>query len=366
MYRYSIYIMKQLAQATVLITLSLTSIIWLTQALRFIDFIVDRGISFISFLELTMLLVPSLMLFVIPFALLCAVLFVYYRLMMDSELLVLSGAGLSRLQIALPAVKIAFIATLVSYSISLYILPVSYHEFKNMQSFLRDNYASLLLQEEVFNNPLEGLTVYVNNRDKNGILHGIIVHDSRDSKKPPVTMMAEEGKLLQTPQGPRFIMYNGNRQEVQDGKLSFLNFTQYTLDISFYAASGSARASQPEEMFLRDLLFPDSVTGIEASRLIAEGHNRLTWPLFPLAITMLALSVLLAGEFNRRGQWRRISVAVAVSCIALSASVGFLNLAIKNPWVIILMYVNIAFLIAVSIWLLTDRPAVNKLQAGIS
>src|ERR1700722_11536232 len=130
MRRYNDYIAKQLAQAAVLITLSLTSIIWLTQALRFIDFIVNRGISFVSFLELTLLLIPSLMLFVIPFAFLCAALYVYYRLMMDSELLVLSGAGLSRFQIALPAIRIALIGTLFSYCISLYILPVSYHEFK--------------------------------------------------------------------------------------------------------------------------------------------------------------------------------------------------------------------------------------------
>src|ERR1700722_19726998 len=107
MRRYNDYIAKQLAQAAVLITLSLTSIIWLTQALRFIDFIVSRGISFGSFLELTLLLIPSLLLFVMPFALLCGVLYVYYRLMMDSELLVLSSAGLSRLQIAIPAINVA-------------------------------------------------------------------------------------------------------------------------------------------------------------------------------------------------------------------------------------------------------------------
>src|SRR5215469_11274016 len=115
MHRYSIYIAKQLLQAAILITLSLTSIIWLTQALRFIDFIVNRGISFGSFLELTMLLVPSLMLFVLPFAVLCGVLYVYYRLMMDSELLVLSGAGLSRFQIAMPAIRVALMGTIISY-----------------------------------------------------------------------------------------------------------------------------------------------------------------------------------------------------------------------------------------------------------
>ncbi|HEU5048180.1 MAG TPA: LptF/LptG family permease [Rickettsiales bacterium] len=360
MHRYNIYIMKQLAQAATLITLSLTSIIWLTQALRFIDFIVDRGLSFVSFLELTLMLVPSLMLFVIPFAILCAVLFVYYRLMMDSELLVLSGAGLSRFQVARPAVNVAVVATLICYLISLYLLPVSYREFKNMQSFLRDNYASLLLQEDVFNTPVDGLTVYIHDRDKNSILHGIIVHDSRDTKKPPVTMMAEEGKLQQTAQGPRFILYNGNRQEVENGKLSFLNFDQYTLDISFYASAEGARERQPEEMFLWELLYPKGAVGIEAARLVAEGNNRLSWPLFPLALTLLSMGVLLTGQFNRRGQWRRICAVIGIAVVALAASVGFLNLAVQHPWVIALMYANALVLIAVSLWNMGDHIAPGR------
>jgi lipopolysaccharide export system permease protein len=354
MYRYSIYIMKHLAQAAVLVTVSLTSIIWLTQALRFIDFIVSKGISFGSFLTLTLMLVPSLLLFVLPFALLCAVLFVYYRLTMDSELLVLSSAGLSRFQLAIPAMNVALIFTLIAYSISLYILPITYHQFKESQAFLRDNYASLLLQEEVFNSPVDGLTVYIRERDKNGILRGIIVHDSRDESKPPVTMMAEEGRLIETPKGPRFIMYRGSRQEVEKGKLSFLNFDEYTLDISFYSTNAKQRMRQPEEMFLPELLFPVA-GGTEATHLIAEGHNRITWPLFSLVLTLLAVSVLLAGEFNRRGGWQRIVSIVIISGLALSLSIGLLHLASKYPWMIILMYGNVIALLTVSFWLLTDR-----------
>ncbi len=369
MYRYSIYIMKHLASATVLVTVSLTSIIWLTQALRFIDFIVSRGISFGSFIELTLLLIPSLLLFVLPFALLCAVLYVYYRLIMDSEILVLSSAGLSRFQLARPALNIGIIATLIAYCISLYILPVSYREFKEMQSFLRDNYASLLLQEEVFNSPVDGLTVFIRDRDKSGILRGIIVHDSRDSSKPPVTMMAEEGRLVETPKGPRFVMYHGNRQEVENGKLSFLNFDEYTLDISFYTTTGRDRVRQPEEMFLPELLFP-AASGDEASRLIAEGHNRLTWPLFAVALTLLAVSVLLTGEFNRRGGWQRVTSVIVIAGAVLSASVGLLNLAQKQPWMICLMYGNVFMLLLGSIWLLTyenraGNPKSRMEMAGI-
>jgi lipopolysaccharide export system permease protein len=355
MKRYNLYIMKQLAQAAVLITLSLTGIVWLTQALRFIDFIVSRGISFGSFLELTLLLVPSLILFILPFALLCGSLYTYYRLMMDSELLVMSSAGLSRLQLAKPAFLVGLMATLFAYCISLYLLPVSYREFKDTQAFLRDNYASLLLQEDVFNTPVDGLTVYIHDRDRDGILRGIIVHDSRDETKPPITMMAEEAKLIQSAQGPRFILYRGNRQQVDKGKLSFLNFDQYTLDVSFYTSNTRKRLPQPEEMFLPQLLYPEG-NDDEAHRLIAEGHNRLSWPLFALAMTVLPASVLLTGEFSRRGQWRRVIRAIIAAALSLSASIGLLNLAVHQPWMIALMYINVLLITGASLWLLMREP----------
>lgn len=365
MYRYNVYIMKHLTSTVALVTVSLTSIIWLTQALRFIDFIVRRGISFTNFLELTLLLIPSLMLFILPFALLCAVIYVYYRLMMDSELLVLSGAGLSRLQIARPALTVALGVSALSYFISLYLLPVSYHEFKDMQSYMRDNYATLLLQEEVFNTPIEGLTVYIHDRNKEGLMRGIVVHDSRNEGKPPVTMMAEQGKLEETPDGPRFLLMKGNRQEVQDGKLSFLDFEQYTLDLSFYSPSGANRARQPEELFVNELLFPDKDVA-DPKRLIAEGHNRISWPLFPLGITLFAMSVLLTGELNRRGQWQRVTMIVVVCSVSLSLSVGLLNLSAKHPWMISLMYVNIALLACIGLWRLIEHTAMPVKQEAIA
>lgn len=349
MYRYNLYIIKHLTSSVALITVSLTSIIWLTQALRFIDFIVHRGISFLGFLELTLLLVPSLMLFILPTALLCSVLVVYYRLMMDSELLVLSGAGLSRFQVARPALYVSLGVSMLSYVISLYLLPVSYHEFKNLQSYMRDSYATLLLQEDVFNSPVEGLTVYIRDRNKNGDLHGILVHDSRDEKHPPITMMAEEGRIEDTPQGSRFVLRKGNRQQIDNGKVSFLDFDQYALDLAFYNGTASNRYQQPEELFINQLLYPDP-TNDDAERLIAEGHNRLSWPLFPVALALFTTSVLLTGEFNRRGQWQRIVFVVVVAGLSLTASVGLLSLAVKHSWMIALMYVNPAMLMLYGTW----------------
>ena len=144
------YISTQLATALLIIALSLTAIVWLTQALRFIDFIVNRGVSAFTFVKMTGLMIPSLLFVVLPLAVFISVLFVYHRLSQDSELVVLRAAGQSRRQLARPVWLVAGIAMLFSYFVSFYLMPVTYHKFKEMQSFLRDNYASLLLQEEVY------------------------------------------------------------------------------------------------------------------------------------------------------------------------------------------------------------------------
>lgn len=335
-HRYSAYIMKNLAWSTLLVALSLTSIIWLTQALRFVDFIVNRGLSLADFLTLTVLLIPSLLLVILPVSLFCAVLFVYNKLIADSELAVLASAGLGRWQLARPALAIGLAVAAFCYFISFYLLPISYTQFKDMQSFLRHNYASLLLQEEVFNSPVDGLTVFIRERDDEGRLRGILVHDSRN-RAVPVTMMAEEGRLLRTAQGPRFVLYKGSRQENREGRLSVLNFDSYTVDIGFYTGGGGIRGRDEEEYSVPELLRATG-TDEQVRKLRANAHHRLSWPIYALGLPLAGLAMLLTGQFNRRGVWRRIVASAGIALVVLSSAIGLISIVTRDPVFTPLMY----------------------------
>lgn len=355
MFHYNKYIAKHLIHSTLLITFSLTSIVWLTQALRFIDFIVNQGVSITVFLHLTLLLVPSLMLMILPPALFCSVLFVYNKLTADSELVVMQAMGLSRWRLAAPALEIAALGAVLAYGIALYLQPVSYTQFKDMQSFLRNNYVSIMLQDGVFSNPVEGLTVFIRERDKEGILHGILVHDNRQPDTS-VTMMAEEGSLVQTPQGPRFLLSNGNRQEMNNGRLSLLNFESYTLDISFYTDAMGTRKPDTQEMFLPQLLADSNdATPQENMKRRAEAHQRLIWPAYSVTLTLIALATLLSGQFNRRGQWQRIALAVAMVTLLVFASVGLRGMMAIHPAIVPLAYLAVLLPACAAGWVLCDH-----------
>ncbi len=307
------YIFSQLLAAALFITLGLTLAVWLIQSLRWIDYIVNRGLPASTFLYFVGLLLPSLLGVFLPIAAFCAVLFVYYKLIMDSEMVVLRAAGLSPLQVARPAIILTGLVTLLVYSITLYLLPASYRAFKELENDIRSDVSAVLLQEGVFNKLADGITVYVRERSSDGELRGILVHDDRDPEKP-VTMMAERGALVRSEQGPRVVMVNGNRQQVEreGGRLSLLSFDRHTMELSEIQGSTHARWRGPRERYLHELFNPtndpDDVGNY--NKLIAEGHQRLVAPLYVLAFVMIALAALLSGEHNRRGQIKRVLAAI--------------------------------------------------------
>lgn len=347
----------------VVITLTLTAIIWLSQSLRFIDLIINKGLDVSTFLYLSLLLVPSLLIIILPIALFVATIFIYNKLITESEFLVFKSAGVSRMGLAIPALFVACGVTCIVYIISFYALPKSYREFKDMQDFIRNNYASILLQEGVFSTPVDRLTVYIESRDKEGILHGILVHDARNPERPS-TMMAQEGSLLQTPEGPRFQLINGNRQEVdkKNGNLSLLYFDSYPLDLSIYAGVGNKRFRAAEERYINELLNPTDTDLKMHNKMIAEGHHRITWPFFSITLTLVALAALCSGQLNRRGQWKRILSATFAIIILVVIDLVLKNLAAKKSSWSFLMYINTLLPAIFCLYILITSKNINGIS----
>jgi lipopolysaccharide export system permease protein len=337
------YILRQVLASTLFIAVALTCAIWLSQSLRLIDLIVNRGVSFATFLHLSLLMLPTFLAIILPIALFAAVAFVYNRLTMDSELVVMRAAGVSQTGLAKSALLVATAVTALCYGFTIYLLPASFREFKDLQFQIRNDHSLVLLQEGVFNTLSDGITVYVRARRASGELQGILIHDSRIPGKP-VTMIAESGLLVETESGPRVVLINGNRQQVEkeDGELSLLYFDRYDLDISGDKETLKTRWREPRERFLSELFWPsnspDDVNNYY--KLRAEGHQRLVSPLLALAFTFIALAILLSGDFARRGQALRILLATGLMIFVQTAGLGFQNVAAKVPSLVPLMYVN--------------------------
>ena len=337
--KYSKYIILNILGPLVTITFVLAGIVWLMQALRFIDLIVNRRLDTMMFLYLASLLLPFLLVIVIPAAMFISITYAFNRMQQESELVVLSGAGVSRWQMMRPALTTGLGLVLLGYFLTLYLMPVSYHEFKNLQNVIRDNYASVLLQEEVFNTPIQGITIFIRSRE-DATLKCLLVQDERDPDNP-ITMLAREGQLVQTSQGPRFILLDGTRQEIdrKTNRITILHFDRYAVDITSFAEKKIERWKEPEERFLGELLYPEDGEPQQYGKLWAEAHHRLLWPLMTIVLTLLALTPYMIGEFNRRGQWRRSAYAIVTAIIIITLYLGTIKRSADAPNLVILSYI---------------------------
>lgn len=364
---YVDYLIKNLAAPVAFITFSLVCVVWLTQALRFIDLIINQGLPVFDFLRLVVLLLPSLIGLVLPIAMLCSTIYIYNKLSQESEILVLKAAGISRLGIARPCLILAVFVTAIGYSISAYFLPASYREFKDLQYYFRDNYASVMLEEGIFNTPLKGMMVYVRSRESADTLTGILIHDARVPAKP-VTIMAESAKVERNANGLQFLLSNATRQQIdrKSGSVNMLYFESYPFDMGFYNVKEKARARKSEELFINELFNPDPTLDKKTrKRQIAEGHNRIIWPLYNFSLPLMAMAIILSGDYNRRGQSRRIITVVIAAVLIIAFAMIFKNIAAKgSASSIFLLYVPNFLTITISFYalILGRLPFTGKKQ----
>jgi lipopolysaccharide export system permease protein len=309
MNRIDRYILRQLAGGLLAVTAGLAALVWLTHSLRFIELVLDRGLSLAVFLELTGLMLPGFVAVILPITTFIVILFVYVRMNTDRELVVMRAAGLSQTRLARPALVIALAAVGIGYALNLWLVPLSHGAFRVWQFEIRNQMAAILLQEGVFSSVGGDLTVYARARERDGTLRGILVHDARD-EGAPVTIIAEQGRITPTPLGPRVVLLNGVRQQLdrsvpgQPPRLTVLSFAENSVDLARATRQEEVRSRDSRERSIPELLNPDPAEDLrprDVSRFYAEAHQRLSAPLTALSYALVGLAVALTGQFRRHG-----------------------------------------------------------------
>ena len=336
------YILMQLFMGMVLVTFGLTAIIWLTQSLKLVELIVNRGISTGTFAMLNILLLPNFLTIVLPIALFIIVIFVYAKMISDRELVVMRASGLSQVGLSVPAITLTLGVLVISYALNLFFLPQSYRMFREMQWEVRYSFSHVLLQEGAFNEISNNITVYIRERANDGQLHGILVHDGRNADKPE-TYLAERGALVNSENGSRVVMFNGNRQVVdkETHQLSILYFDRYILEMETASHNITSRYREARERSVYELFHLEDDPMLDPNdygKFTVEGHKRLLSPIASLGYTMIALAFLISGSFTRRTQSRRILMASVTAAVFLTVMMALENAAAKNLALIPLMY----------------------------
>jgi lipopolysaccharide export system permease protein len=317
---FSRYVFRQVANAFVIILVTLTTIVWLATALKQLDLIISQGQGFVLFLKMTFLSLPGLMALIAPNAMLMASLYTLDRMNGDSELIVMTAAGAPVWRIGAPFVVLAAMVCVVILICNLWVMPASMRALRALITQVRTDVISQVLQPGRFSSTEPGLTFHIRDRSPTGDLLGLLVHDERDEKLV-MSYLAERGRIISNDDAAYLVMFDGHvhRYEVKDPSkgVQIVAFDQYVLNISdFSAKDTSSKELRPRERYLSELLNPDPnlLKNKGASgQLRTELHDRFSNPFYPLLFAFLAVAVLGHARTTRESRWAQILLAAGIA-----------------------------------------------------
>ncbi len=339
------YIFLNILRPFLVISLVLTGIVWLSRSLKYIDLIINKGLSLNSYFWFVSLIAPKILALLLPLISFVAVIYTYQKLKGESELLVIETFGLSKLFLMVPAIIFGGIVALFLLIIELYLSPNNYKTFKSFQSDLRNNYVMSTLEAGSFHNPIKGLTVYIDKANKNGVVKNILIHDTRN-KEVESTILAKQGILTNFENKTKVIVFDGTRYvyNYKNKKTSILNFSKYEFQI-ITEKKETVRFKQVEERSIKELFYPDATIDSKIkNEFLAEAHKRLSSPFLVLFMCALAAFTILFGEFKRKVLASKIIICSFIAVLVQAIYLTSMNKIIFSIYTFLLPYISLMLL----------------------
>ena len=348
------YIFRTTFGAFLLVLVSLTAVIWVTQALHDFDLVTSQGQTLLAFLGITSLIIPLLVLVIAPIALLIAVAHVLNKLSTDSEIIVMNAAGMSPWVLFRAFMMVALVVSLMVTAISAYFAPKGLRMLRDWLTEVRAGVVSSVVQPGRFT-PLEhNVTIHIRERRPNGQLAGILLDDRRN-RKERLSVLAENGELLDNDKGTFLILKDGILQRYASDQRdpAMVEFDRYAFDLSQFTGGPQAVQYSIRERYLWQLLWPDAKDQLlveQPGQYRAELHDRLITPLYPIVFVIIAFAYLGAPRTTR--QSRTMSMLGAVGGVALLRMIGFASTVFGAvaPVLLVLQYVAVTLAIALGLW----------------
>jgi lipopolysaccharide export system permease protein len=318
------YIFRTTLGAFVVVLVGITTLMWITQALRSIDLITRQGQNIFVFIGITSLIIPMLVMIIAPIALMIAIAHVLNKLSNDSELIVINASGMAPWQVFRPFMAIGILVSFMVAGLSFYVTPKCLQELRRWATAVRAEIVTNNIQPGQFVVVDGQLTVHIRERLANGQLLGILLDDQRD-RKERTTIIAQRGEIVTEDNSIFLLLENGTVQRHEAGKPdpAIVQFKKYAFDLSRLAPTTTVTFSV-HERFVADLYSPkadDPVFARQPGRFRAELHNRFALPLYPIVFTIVTFAYLGAPRTTR--QSRAMSLVTAIGVVSLLRGVGF-------------------------------------------
>ncbi len=310
------YFFKQFISIFASILISISIIVWIVQAVNYLDFVTEDGHSFSVYFTFSILTIPKVLNRLIPLVFLISLLVTILQFEKNNELLSFWTSGLNKIRIVNLAFRISILITLFQFFLS---LVVSNSSLNLGRSILKSSSITLfpsLVKEKKFNDTVKGLTVFVEKKKPNGEMLNVFLRDDTSGNAKSKTIIAKKGyietkgvmpfvKVGVLTEQNFLVLFDGVIQtEKINNKINFLKFYKTDINLSSFESKTTTYPKIQENNTLsllnciRPFLEEDKTTLSEQQcsaridDIAAELNRRFGMPLYIPIISIIICYLL--------------------------------------------------------------------------
>ena len=214
--------------------ISVATIVWIIQAVNYLDLISEDGHSLQVYFLYTLFSLPKIISKILPFIFLISLFYVIISYEFNNELIIYWINGITKLNFVNIIIKISVIYFLIQLILTTLIVPYSLDKGR---SYFRTSNVDLftsIIKEKKFIDTVEDLTIFVETKENN-FLKNIIIKEKINKDKSQI-IVAQSGKIISGNESEKkIILNNGKIINTENNNQNIIDFSKFNLDLNKFS-----------------------------------------------------------------------------------------------------------------------------------
>jgi lipopolysaccharide export system permease protein len=315
------YLFKEILKSYFLVLFSLSLLIWIAQAAKFLNLITESGLSINIYMSYIFLIYPKIASQLTIISFLLSLFLTFLKLLDNKELEIYWLSGISKIKIILITLRVSIIPTLISLILYLYLVPSTNAKSRQIIANSEFSMVNSLVKKNNFNSPLQNLTIFVNKNDNQGNIEKVYIFEKFK------TIISKKGRVINIQNKNYLELTEGFIHEKDsNGNISVVKFEKTIFDFTKYQ---TGVIKYPKQQERSTLWLIKNFKKNKNSDILYEIHKRLIKPFFIPAIAILCCFLLYTN--NEKINLLKLKIFIfSISSFFIIFLEVILNLSVKN------------------------------------
>ena len=353
------------------IIFTIGSIIWVLQAVNYLDFVVEDGHGFIVYFKYTLLNFPKIISRIFPFAVFLSFTYILLKYENKNELVIFWNFGIKKIDFINFFIKLSFIFVLISLLLNAIISPYSQNKAR---SFIRSSdldFFESILKPKKFIDTVKNLTIYFDKKNEIGELENIFLKDNTNKSDYKI-IFAKKGIFEFRGDRKILVLYNGKTIDNKNGKISEFQFSKSDFNLTRFNSKSTLHQKTQENstnelvkclLYLKNidmLKRPIKIYNINNCKIenieniYKELYARLIKPLYITLLISISLLLILKSKDESKFQFYKFKIYLFgfLSIVFLEASTSFIKINIVQN--LFIFFLPLLFFLLIYFYFLTQ------------